>query len=212
MDRSRILRFSACLLVLLTVQAAIMGRTPARNDAESSYPADALRYLTDGNRGGKLSPYDDLVKRHAARIGMDWRLLSAIIWNESQYNARAHSNMSAKGLMQIRDIAAEHYGFPDVDLFNPSTNLQIGTMLLEDLFRNFRKEGMEPADVVRFSLASYNSGGGTLARKRAEADSLGLDPNNWEDVASVYRLTSGYTPAYVEAVEATYAHYCSFLK
>ena len=212
MSFRRILRFTACLLVLLTIQAATTGRTPDRYDAESSYPAGALRYLTDGNRGGTLSPYDDLIKRHAARIGMDWRLLSAIIWNESQYNERAHSNMSAKGLMQIRDVAAVQYGFPDVDLFNPSLNLQIGTMLLEDLFRKFKNEGMEPEEVVRFSLASYNSGGGMLARKRAEADSLGLDPNNWNDVASVYRLTSGYTPAYVEAVEATYAHYCSHVR
>jgi len=209
MSFRRILRFTACILVLLTIQAATTGRTPDRNDAESSYPAGALRYLTDGNRGGTLSPYDDLVKRYADRIGMDWRLLSAIIWHESQYNAYAVSPVGAKGLMQIRDVAAEHYGYPADELFNPAMNLRVGTLLLDDLMRSFRREALDSADVIRFVLASYNSGGGALSRRREEAVEAGLDPNKWEDVAAAYRLVdNSTTPAYIDAVEATYQRYC----
>ena len=208
MDRLRIFRLLACVVVVFGLQFCFPSALVP--DSAPRCPGDALRYYRPSNpsRSG-ISPYDALVKRHAARIGMDWRLLSAIIWHESQFNARACSPMSAKGLMQVRDVAAVHYGIPDADLFNPSTNLLVGTTLLNDLFESFRSEGMDSTDVIRFSLASYNSGGGALAKRREEAAAAGLDPDCWEDVASMYRLSSNFTPAYVEAVEETYARYCS---
>ena len=159
-----------------------------------------------------LSPYDGIVKNHAQRIGMDWRLLSAIIWQESQYNVAALSPMSAKGLMQVRDVTAAHYGFPTDELFDPNTNIHLGTMLFDDLLRDFSKEGMDSANVVRFALASYNSGGGTLAKRRAEAAEAGLNPNEWEEVAKMYEKYSNVTIRYIEAIEQTYAIYCTLVK
>lgn len=154
-----------------------------------------------------LSPYDDLVRRHAARIGMDWRLLSAVIFHESQYKLDALSNRAAKGLMQVRDVTADHYGIPTEDLFDPDTNIRLGTMLFDDLLRDFRKEGLDSVDVIKFALASYNSGGGALERRRSETARMGLDPNRWEDVAVAYSKYNNVTPAYIEAVLETYQLY-----
>ena len=172
-----------------------------------TYSTHYLQTRLDQGPVSSLSPYDDLVQRHAARIGMDWRLLSAIIFHESQYNIDALSNMSAKGLMQVRDVTADHYGVPTDDLFDPDTNIRLGTMLFDDLLRDFRAEGLDSANVIKFALASYNSGGGTLAKRREEAMDIGLDPNIWEDVAIVYAKYSTVTPAYIEAILDTYRLY-----
>ena len=138
---------------------------------------------------------------------MDWRLLSAIIFHESQYNIDAMSSMSAKGLMQVRDVTADHYGIPTDDLFDPDTNIKLGTMLFDDLLRDFRQEGLDSANVIKFALASYNSGGGALAKRRAEAAEMGLNPDNWDDVAVAYTKYSTVTPAYIEAILDTYRLY-----
>lgn len=172
-----------------------------------SYNTDYLRSLLDKGPVQGLSPYDDLIRRHAERIGMDWRLLSAIIFHESQFNIDAMSNRSAKGLMQVRDVTADHYGIPTDDLFDPDVNIRVGTMLFDDLLRDFRAEGLDSANVIKFALASYNSGGGALAKRRAEAFDMGLNPNNWDDVAVAYNRYSTVTPAYIEAILDTYRLY-----
>ena len=172
-----------------------------------SYNTNYLRSLLDKGPVDALSPYDDIVRRHAARIGMDWRLLSAIIFHESQYNMDARSNRDAKGLMQVRDVTADHYGIPTDDLFDPDTNIRLGTMLFDDLLRDFREEGLDSANVIKFALASYNSGGGALARRRAEAAEMGLNPNDWDDVAVAYTKYGTVTPAYIEAILDTYRLY-----
>ena len=186
------------------------------------FPGATFGFLADGNkldwtvarRVGRLSPYDALVKKHAEMAGMDWRLLSAIIFHESHYNAEACSPMNAKGLMQLRDVVASHFGYePDsVDLYTPDFNIYLGTRLISDLCEDFRKEGVDSADVLRFALASYNVGGGSLARRREEATSQGLDPNSGPDVASVFSSTGNTTAAYIDAVELTYRRYCQIIK
>jgi len=207
MAKSPLLRIVVCLLALLLLQAFChCERRPA--DA-GSCPAASFRWLTTPNRSDRrLSRYDYLIRKYAACIGMDWRLLSAIVYHESKFNEQAISPVGAKGLMQLMDVAAVHYGEPEADLFDPETSIRLGTVLLEDLIEQFEREGVAKEDVIRFALASYNVGGGALARRRAQADSLGLDRNVWADVASVFDLEDHTTPAYIKAVESTYANYC----
>ena len=211
MSRTRLFRIVACVLALFLLQTGCLRerRTPVDTGA---CPAAALRWLTSPNRKErKLSRYDFLIRKYAGRIGMDWRLLAAIIYHESKFNERALSPVGAKGLMQVMDIAAVHYGEPEADLYDPETNIRLGTILLEDLVEQFRREGVAEEDVIRFAIASYNVGGGALARRRAEADSLGLDPSAWSDVATIFNREEHTTPAYIDAVENTYAKYCSRL-
>lgn len=210
-----------CLLAALVLEACLLPETVQYEDLSSRYPADGLRHLSIANsrdrvrvRRGRsynqmagLKRYAELMQSNAGRIGMDWRLLAAIIFQESQFNEDAESNKSAKGLMQVRDVTAEHYGVDPEYLFDPDTNVFVGTRLLADLLRGFRAEGLDSVNVVRFTLASYNSGGGALAKRREEAAEAGLDPNEWEAVAEIYRRKSNITPAYITAIEETYEAY-----
>lgn len=218
---TKILRFTLCLLLAGLMQATPLLQGASEEAAEPQYPADALRHLSTANvydvvtspvgrhysLSHGLKTYSGLIHKYADPAGMDWSLLAAVIFQESQFNELAESNRSAKGLMQLRDVVAEQYDMVDADLFDPETNVALGTRLFRDLMRGFEKEGLDSVNVVRFALASYNSGGGTLAKKRQEALDSGLDPNDWNCVAEVYRRTSTITPAYVEAVEETVAAY-----
>ena len=210
MIHTRWFRVLVCLLVLFSLQCLCTCRTDGPSASEGAYPAASLRWRAMQNAGERrLSRYDFLLKKYAARAGMDWRLLAAIVYQESKFDAQALSPMGAKGLMQLRDVAALHFDRPEAQLFDPEENLDLGTMLLDELFEKFRREGVAEEDIVRFALASYNVGGGALARRRAEADSLGLDPNSWSAVATIFdRDDQSTTPAYIAAVEQTYQRYC----
>lgn len=218
---TKILRITVCLLAACFLQATPQLQGASEEAAEPQYPADALRHLAAANEfdvvtgpvgrhyslSHGLKTYSELIHKYAAQGGIDWSLLAAIIFQESQFNELAESSRSAKGLMQLRDVVAEQYEMEDADLFDPEVNIELGTRLVRDLIRGFEKEGLDSVNVVRFALASYNSGGGTLAKKRQEALDTGLDPNDWNCVAEVYSRTSTITPAYVEAVEETVAAY-----
>lgn len=227
-------RFIVCLLALLLLEAglsSIRQKVCSRSaSALADYPAVTLRFLSPANCGDKASlrrirgqrygqmkgvrRYESLLRRHAERIGMDWRLLSAIIWHESQFNELACSPMEAKGLMQLREITAAHFGYlpGEVDLFDPETNVSLGARLISELIGQFRKEGMDSTNAVRFALASYNCGGGTLAKRRSEAAESGFDPADWAAVALIFERYSPLTPAYVDSVEQTFHDYCSVIE
>jgi len=220
MKTSIIIRNIVCILLAALVQAGLLPQGSEAVDNASRYPADGLRHLSVANVRDHATPrgrhyssvrglkaYAGLIKPNAESAGLDWRLLGAVIFQESQFNELAESARSAKGLMQLRDVVAEQYKMADADLFDPETNVRLGTRLLRDLMDGFREEGLDSVNVVRFALASYNSGGGALSKRREEALASGLDPNEWNDVAQIYRRTSNITPAYIDAVEETYANY-----
>ena len=59
---------------------------------------------------GKISRYDEIIKKKAERIGWDWRLLASMIYQESRFNPEAVSWAGAFGLMQLMPGTAENYG------------------------------------------------------------------------------------------------------
>ena len=218
----RPLPYLLCLLVLLLLKTA-KPVPPAASTLSGGCPAASLAFLGESNHRERAATaaryygqdqgmrhYENLIRRYADGIGMDWRLLSAIIWHESQFNASALSNMDAKGLMQVRNVTAAHFGLSpeDVDLFDPETNLSIGTRLLGQLMGQFREEGMDSTNAVRFALASYNCGSGALAKWRNEASEAGFDPDDWPSVALIFDRHAPLISAYIDSVESTYFHYC----
>lgn len=204
-------RLLLCLLALFLLIPGTGPRTVPARHGMNDYPGNALRYLSDGNRieRQRLSPYDPIVKRNAERTGLDWRLLSAVIRQESLFRADAVSSRSAKGLMQLRDVAAVHFGYDpeETDLLDPDTNVRLGARLLADFLAQFRSEGMDEENALRFALAAYNCGSGTMKKRREETAAEGGNPNSWADVAAVFSRYAPTTPAYVDSVESTFARY-----
>ncbi|KUJ84291.1 hypothetical protein AVO43_00865 [Microbulbifer sp. ZGT114] len=152
--------------------------------------------------GDPLSPYDELVKKYALEHNLDWRLVVAQMWQESNFDPGAESQVGAQGLMQVMPRTAQEMGFQP-PLFDPEDSLQAGTKYL-----NWVRERLDeelPADErLWFALAAYNAGIGHLRDARALAEQLNLDPDKWFDNVEVAMLKLS-EPRYFEKARYGYA-------
>ena len=135
------------------------------------------------SRSSHISPYDSLIKEYAGKLGWDWRMLAAVIYQESRFSINSYSGRGAAGLMQVMPSTAEYYGIHD--LTDPEENIKAGTMHLDRLQKMFRGQDMNEKEKVLFTLASYNAGEGRIADCRNLAEVRGLDRNKWEEVVQV---------------------------
>lgn len=80
-----------------------------------------------------------LARRAARREEIDPALLTALIEVESSWNPEAVSPKGARGLTQLMpETARREFGLEDPDkLFDPETNLRLGTAHLRELFERF---------------------------------------------------------------------------
>ena len=148
-----------------------------------------------------ISGYDSIIKKHADRIGWDWRLVAAVIYNESRFHNEANSGKGAQGLMQILSSR-----YTAEEMSDPDRNLEIGTNYLRKLQRMFSKGAADDMESLKFALAAYNFGEGKIQRCIEKAGEEGLDTTRWDSVKEV--LPKGHhTVAYVEKVLDTYRDY-----
>lgn len=129
------------------------------------------------DKGGKLSPYDALVRRYARQYELDWRLMTAQMYQESRFDPKAKSWVGAEGLMQVMPGTAKDLGFRSVK--EPELGIHAGVKLLARYAALFSDPAVKEKDRIRFALASYNCGPGHVFDARRLAKELGLDPNRW---------------------------------
>jgi soluble lytic murein transglycosylase-like protein len=186
-------------------------------------PIPALSDLTAAPPHARLaisiSPFDRLIAHHAETAGFDWRLIAALIFEESRFDPRSRSDKGAVGLMQVRPIAAESVGADRFD--TPADNVQVGVRYLRQLDEMF--QAVEGRDRLAITLAAYNVGPGHVRDAQNLARRFGYDPNRWESALdlmlplleqpSVYtQLPNGFakgheTVAYVQRILERYKRY-----
>ena len=117
--------------------------------------------------------------RTANLFGLDWRLLAAISYKESHWNAKAVSPSHAKGLMMLtKPIARQH----DIDdRFDASKNIIGGARYLVAL-KNRLPESIEEPDRTWFTIAAYNIGLRYVLNARTLAQKAGKNPDWWMHV------------------------------
>ncbi len=167
------------------------------NEYKESEKYEDLRdkYLTNYNiyspqniNNPKLSPYDDIIKKYSDTLKWDWKLLAALIYQESKFTINASSRKDACGLMQILSTTAAHYDIHD--LFDPESNILAGVSHLAYLQELMRRVGVQEEDLIDFTLAAYNAGQGRIMQCRRLTELLGKDKNSWTDVSSCIPLMS----------------------
>lgn len=178
-----------------------------------SYRIDS--FMENELQANALSPYDDVIRKYGSFTGIDWRLLSAIVYQESRYNIATVSVHNAMGLMQVKESTAAHYGVDNVH--DPELNVKAGTLHFSYLINLFDGPEMDPEDVIKFALAAYNAGEGRIAQCRRVADSLGLNRNKWSDVSAAMETMESFggrhqTMTYVDKVLAKYDEYRSIIE
>ena len=123
-----------------------------------------------------LSPYDDTVKPIAKEYGMDWRLITAQMYQESQFDPQAVSFAGAAGLMQLMPRTAKQLGYSN--LHKPENSIRAGIEYMNWLQDRFPFE-LAFEDRIYFTLAAYNVGVGHVRDAQRLARQQSLDPNRW---------------------------------
>jgi membrane-bound lytic murein transglycosylase F len=126
---------------------------------------------------GLLSPYDSLVRPIAEDMGVDWKLVVAVMAQESRFDPYAESWAGAVGLMQVIPRFSE---FADYELYDEELNIREGIRILKEHLDHYAY--LDSTNQIQLALATYNSGMGHIADARRIAIDQNKDPNNWEHV------------------------------
>lgn len=99
--------------------------------------------------------YTPIIEAAASKHGIDPKLVHAVIYAESAYNATAVSSAGAVGLMQLMPATARQYGAQNRK--DPKQNVFAGTRYLKYLLGLFN-------DDLSLSIAAYNAGENTVKK------------------------------------------------
>lgn len=155
-----------------------------------------------------ISPYDDLIRKYSEVIGWDWRMLSALVYQESHFRINVISRRGARGLMQIMPHTARTLGIDD--LLDPEENIHAGVLCLERMAKHLTDipDGNER---MKFILASYNAGENRIRGCINYAREQGLEGTTWDEIVSVIPEIPDFkgveTTAYVQTVLSLYGEF-----
>lgn len=106
--------------------------------------------------------YQQYVDAYSKQFNVDRFLVYSVIKAESQFNPIAQSGKGAKGLMQITNSTGgwafytlDKQGFEPELLFDPETNVMVGTWYLSWLMNEFN-------DNLELVICAYNCGHGRV--------------------------------------------------
>jgi membrane-bound lytic murein transglycosylase F len=127
----------------------------------------------------RLPLYKEMFREAAGEIGMDWRLLAAIGYQESHWNPAAVSPTGVKGIMMLTQDTAGMMGVQDRE--NARESIFGGARYLMRVKDKVPERIPEP-DRTWFTLAAYNIGFGHLEDARIITETLGGNPDDWSEV------------------------------
>jgi membrane-bound lytic murein transglycosylase F len=139
-----------------------------------------MRNLYQEAKTSSISPYDGLLKEYARGVRWDWRLVAALVYQESKFNPLAISGAGAVGLMQVLPSTAKWLGNKQHSLRSPEANIRIGTQYLQWLRGQWQEFISDEEELIKFTLASYNVGLGHVKDACQLAKKYGFNPHKWE--------------------------------
>ncbi|HEY0376763.1 MAG TPA: transporter substrate-binding domain-containing protein [Pyrinomonadaceae bacterium] len=148
-------------------------------DRRSHLERVASEYLTSST--GKLCEFDDLLKKYAAELSWDWRLLGSQMFQESRFKPAARSWAGATGLLQLMPSTAREYGVHNA--LDPEDNVAGAVRFLKWLSERWAKRIPDEGERLKFILASYNCGAGHVEDAQRLTEKYGGDPMKWDDVS-----------------------------
>ena len=151
----------------------------------------------------------ELFQKYGRQYDIDWLLMAAQGYQESQLDQARHSAAGAIGIMQVMPATADKMQVGDVTQLEP--NIHAGVKYIRYIVDQYYKnDPMDNLNKVLFAFAAYNAGPARVSSLRTEARSLGFDPNVWFDnvervaadrigretvqyVANIYKYYIAYT-------------------
>ncbi len=139
---------------------------------------------------GRYQEHDALITEIATKHQVDPFLIKAMVWRESRFHPDKTGAAGERGLMQIGEAAAQEWAlahkietFVFTDLFDPRTNLDVGTWYLKRALDKWKGRD----DPIPFALAEYNAGHRRADRWAGEASRTAAQMMAQADISSTHR-------------------------
>ncbi len=160
------------------------------NSGFDRIPAHADYQLLDPETKAILGSYGSTIRAVSSEYGFDWRLILAVIKQESRFSIDAESHKGATGLMQMMPSTVEEVGqkLEIEDMAHPMNNIRGGIYYLKKLYDLF--EGAEETDRIQLTLGAYNAGIGRIYDAQELAAYLKDNPAKWQSVRDALPLLS----------------------
>jgi len=129
----------------------------------------------------EIAKFDRMVeffRKYGDQYELDYLLMVAQGYQESQLNQNARNPSGAVGVMQILPATGKEMNVGNITELEP--NIHAGVKYIRFMMNQFYAD--EPMDALNKGLltfASYNAGPGRVSQLRKEAAKRGLDPNKW---------------------------------
>jgi membrane-bound lytic murein transglycosylase F len=147
-----------------------------------------------------LPDYRNLFEEASTLTGMDWRLLAALAYQESQWDPLATSYTNVRGMMMLTEDTADRMNV--MNRLDPRESILAGAKYLALLKEQLPERIAEP-DRTWMALAAYNQGYGHLEDARILTTRMGMNPDSWTDVKKWMPLLN--QPGYYETLKHGYA-------
>lgn len=135
----------------------------------------------------RLPAYRPLFEAQGETLGVDWRLLAAIAYQESHWDPAAVSPTGVRGLMMLTRATAKQMGV--ADRRDPGQSIHGGARYFLRVKKKIPERIPEP-DRTWLALASYNVGFGHMEDARILTQRQGHDPDRWLHVREHLPLLS----------------------
>jgi membrane-bound lytic murein transglycosylase F len=144
---------------------------------------DSVRFI--GRMRSVLPQYRGLFHSAQVSTGIDWRLLAALAYQESQWEPLATSPTGVRGMMMLTADTADHLGISN--RLNAAQSINAGARYVAEL-RDALPASVGEPDRLWLALAAYNLGMGHLNAARYLAKTQKANPDSWFAMKKVLPL------------------------
>lgn len=159
---------------------------------------DAAAFISKIN--SVLPRYRRIFDEAATLTGIDWRLLAALSYQESQWNPLATSYTNVRGMMMLTADTADQMKVGN--RLDARESVIAGAKYLQ-LLKDKLPDRIPEPDRTWFALAAYNQGSSHLEDARILTKRAGLNPDSWADVKRWLPLLN--RPKYYQTVKHGFA-------
>ncbi|MBL0701005.1 MAG: lytic transglycosylase F, partial [Desulfosarcina sp.] len=141
------------------------------------------KYITNSAQGEEMKRFQNMVvyfEKYGEKYDFDYLMLAALGYQESRLIQTTKSPVGAVGVMQLLPSTAKDKNVNIPDIKKLESNIHAGSKYLHFIENHyFNDPKLTRVNQQLLAIASYNAGPAKVARLRAEAEKMGLDPNVW---------------------------------
>jgi len=144
---------------------------------------EQTRWVKSATSPAELKRFNTLVglfQKYGAKYHVDWLLMAAQGYQESQLDHKRRSPVGAIGIMQIMPATGKQMRVGDITKLEP--NIHAGVKYIRHLIDEyFDDPAIDDLNKTLFAFAAYNAGPSRVRALRQEARQRKLNPNVWFD-------------------------------